>query len=265
MFKTAVPRRPPDTAMVAPEVTLTHLNRADGSATYTHNGYSVIGAVNGPIEVQRRDELPEEATIEVNVRPAIGVGSPRERHLETLLHSTLRSIILARQMPRSLVQLTLQVRSLPDQEASTGVNSMLTLLPHLLHTSLLALISASIPLSTTLAALVVAIPSASEPLVSPTATQLMRAAPIKSVHVFAFSRNRRLLLNESEGAFTHEEWDEACEMAEDVCCGEEDGGGVRLGDAMDVDGEEGRENLEKWLRAVVRAKVEREQRWKKGP
>lgn len=63
--------------MVAPEVTLTHLNRADGSATYTHNGYSIIGAVNGPIEVQRRDEIPEEAAIEVNVRPAVGVGSMR--------------------------------------------------------------------------------------------------------------------------------------------------------------------------------------------
>ena len=63
------------TRMAAPEVTLTHLNRADGSATYTHNGYSIIGAVNGPIEVQRRDEQPEEATIEVNIRPAAGVGS----------------------------------------------------------------------------------------------------------------------------------------------------------------------------------------------
>lgn len=61
--------------MVVPEVTLTHLNRADGSATYTHNGYSIIGAVNGPIEVLRKDEMPEEATIEVNVRPAVGVGS----------------------------------------------------------------------------------------------------------------------------------------------------------------------------------------------
>lgn len=61
--------------MVFPEVTLTHLNRADGSATYTHNGFSIIGAVNGPIEVLRRDEMPEEATIEVNVRPAVGVGS----------------------------------------------------------------------------------------------------------------------------------------------------------------------------------------------
>ena len=54
--------------------TLSPLHRADGSATYTKNGYSVIAAVNGPIEVQRRDELPEEAAVDVAVRPAAGLG-----------------------------------------------------------------------------------------------------------------------------------------------------------------------------------------------
>ena len=62
---------------MAPEAVLSHLHRADGSATYTHNGYCIIGAVNGPIEVLRRDEMPEEATVEVNLRPAVGVGSMR--------------------------------------------------------------------------------------------------------------------------------------------------------------------------------------------
>ncbi|KAF2126347.1 hypothetical protein P153DRAFT_399133 [Dothidotthia symphoricarpi CBS 119687] len=253
--------------MVAPDVTLTHLNRADGSATYTHNGYSIIGAVNGPIEVQRRDEIPEEATIEVNVRPAFGVGSPKERHLETLLHNTLRSIILVRTIPRTLVQITLQVRSLPEEDASTGINTSLTILPHLLHSALLALLSASIPLSATVTSVLVAIPSAttrvSTPLLSPTANELLRAKPIRSVHVFAFSGDRRLLLNESDGAFSYEEWEEACEMAEGVCCGEEEEGGVKLDDeGMDIDGQEQGENLEKWLRGVVRKKVEYEQRWK---
>jgi hypothetical protein len=51
------------------------LHRADGSATYSANGYTVVGAINGPLEVQRRDELAEEAAVEVNIRPAIGVGS----------------------------------------------------------------------------------------------------------------------------------------------------------------------------------------------
>lgn len=50
------------------------LRRADGSASYFCNGYSVIAAINGPVEVQRRDELPEEAVVDVVVRPAIGVG-----------------------------------------------------------------------------------------------------------------------------------------------------------------------------------------------
>ncbi len=54
--------------------TLSPLHRADGSATYSINGYKVIAAVNGPIEVQRRDELPEEAAIDVTVRPASGLG-----------------------------------------------------------------------------------------------------------------------------------------------------------------------------------------------
>lgn len=69
------PRQSCRTTMSAPQASLSDLRRADGSATFSQNGYSVLCAVNGPLEVQRRDELPEEAAIEVNVRPASGVGS----------------------------------------------------------------------------------------------------------------------------------------------------------------------------------------------
>ncbi|KAL6709211.1 exosome non-catalytic core subunit rrp46 [Coniothyrium glycines] len=254
--------------MAAPHATLTHLHRADGSATYAHNGYALIGAVNGPIEVLRRDERPDEATIEVNVRPPAGVGSPRERHLETLVHNTLHGIVLARLIPRTLVQVTLQVRSLPEQDESTGLDTSLTLLPHLLHTAVLALLSASIPLSTVLTSTLIAIPSQGPLLVSPTADQLLRAKPIRSVHVFAFSASNKLLLNESHGDFSYDEWAEACQVAEQVCFGdseEDDEGGVRL-DGMDLDlaaqGQAQSDNLDKWLRSVVQRKVEHEQRWK---
>lgn len=80
-----------------------------------------------------------------------------------------------------------------------------------------------------------------------------------SLHVFAFSGDNRLLLAESDGAFGYDEWDEACEVAEEACCKT---GGVDLGEGMEVDGAEG--NLEDWLRKVVRKKVEHEQRWKKA-
>jgi exosome complex component RRP46 len=62
------------TASHDPEALLSHLHGADGSATFSYAGYTVVGSVNGPIEVQRRDELPEEAAVDVIVRPAAGVG-----------------------------------------------------------------------------------------------------------------------------------------------------------------------------------------------
>jgi exosome complex component RRP46 len=91
------------------------------------------------------------------------------------------------------------------------------------------------------------------------------------MHAFAFSGTgeRKMLLSESEGKFSYEEWNEACQMAEEACRGDndddEDEGGVRLeagGEAMDIDAQAEGEHLEKWLRSVVRRKVEYEQRWK---
>lgn len=73
-----------------------------------------------------------------------------------------------------------------------------------------------------------------------------------------------MILNESDGKFSYDEWNEASEVAESVCCGEKEEGGVQLsegeGEGMDID--EPSESLEKWLREVARRKVEWEQRWK---
>lgn len=73
--------------------TLGTLHKADGSATYSCNGFSVIGGVNGPVEVQRRDELPQEALIDVVVRPVAGVGGI-ESVLKFRLSTRLADLIL---------------------------------------------------------------------------------------------------------------------------------------------------------------------------
>ncbi|KAF2809050.1 uncharacterized protein BDZ99DRAFT_477528 [Mytilinidion resinicola] len=242
---------------MAPQALLSPLHQADGSATYSANGYSVIGAVNGPVEVSRRDELPEEAAIEVIVRPAAGVGSPRERHLESLLRTTLQHIILTRAHPRTLIQLTLQITSLPDEESAGDGSALsyssLPLLPPLLTTALLALLSASIPLSTTLAAALVAISATGKIKCAPTAAEMVRAGPgVSSLHVFAFSAGRALVLAESEGDFEFGAWEEACAVAEEACCERVAG--------MEVDGEAG--NGQAFLRGVVEGKVGREMRWR---
>ena len=53
-------------------VTLDALPHADGSAQFSAQGITVLAAVNGPLEILRRDELPDEATIDVSVRPSAG-------------------------------------------------------------------------------------------------------------------------------------------------------------------------------------------------
>lgn len=57
-----------------PSVTFAALPHANGSADYEYCGYKVLATVNGPIEPQRRDELPEEAFLEVHVRESSGSG-----------------------------------------------------------------------------------------------------------------------------------------------------------------------------------------------
>jgi exosome complex component RRP46 len=63
--------------MAPPTAELSHLPKADGSANFAFGGYTITAAVNGPVEAQRRDENPFEALVDVNVRPAAGVGGKR--------------------------------------------------------------------------------------------------------------------------------------------------------------------------------------------
>lgn len=76
--------------------TLGTLDTADGSATYSCNGFSVIGGVNGPVEVSRRDELPQEALIDVVIRPVAGVGGIKSV-LKFRLSTFLADITLKRE------------------------------------------------------------------------------------------------------------------------------------------------------------------------
>jgi exosome complex component RRP46 len=106
---------------MAVQTALHPLNRAGGSATYASpNGYSILAAVNGPVEVQRRDELPEEAHIEVNVRPHDSVGQVKERHLEMIIANVLRDVVFVQMFPRQMVQLTLQMLRVPVDDNATG-------------------------------------------------------------------------------------------------------------------------------------------------
>ena len=186
------------------ELTTHPLIRADGSATFSSNLFTILAAVNGPVEVQRRDELPEEAAVEVNIRPSSGVGGPRERWMETVIASLLRSLLLVHLHPRTLVQVTLQVTREPVLKLKRGVLDV-AIIPAFANAAFLALVDAALPLEETMVAALGCFTSEGELVLEPTEKQLVGC---KSVHAMAYNLHGGLLLNESAGDFGVEEWEQ---------------------------------------------------------
>nr|OQO23653.1 hypothetical protein B0A51_11338 [Rachicladosporium sp. CCFEE 5018] len=196
-----------------PHITTSPLQRADGSATFTSNLYSILAGVNGPVEVQRRDELPEEAYIEVNIRPGSGVGTPRERHLESIVALVLRSVILVHLHPRMLIQVTLQVLQEPSEKLMKGKGEV-ALLPSLLNAAFLALVDGGIPLETTMSAVLVAVDAAGGVVAEPSTKELLAC---KSVHALAYDMQGEMLLDQSTGAFDMGIWEGVAEVTSQRC------------------------------------------------
>ena len=101
--------------MVGHTASLSNLSRPDGSASYKcpTTGYDVLGAVNAPVELPaRRDALkPEEATVEVFVKPGNATAGVGERYVEGILRSVLGKVILGRErgFPRRGIVITLAI------------------------------------------------------------------------------------------------------------------------------------------------------------
>ncbi|KAL8867310.1 MAG: hypothetical protein Q9174_005746 [Haloplaca sp. 1 TL-2023] len=239
-------------------IALSHLHRADGSATYSANGYSVIAAVNGPVEIQRRDELPEEAAIDVAIRPATSVGGVRERNLESIVEKTLSQIIITSAHPRTLIQVVLQVVSTPEGADKLHQSaSNLPLLPALLQSSVLALLTTSLPLYATLTSVLIAISQHGEVVKNPSPKGVEEAT---SLHVLSFESHGELLVSQSEGAFSIDTWEQVYDKAEEICRG----GSLKTTDmSEDVDmGSPDTDDLEAELKAAMRDKNSRDQRWR---
>ncbi|KAF5676931.1 RRP46-like protein [Fusarium heterosporum] len=244
-----------------PAAELSHLAKADGSATFSYAGYAVIAAVNGPVEAQRRDENAFEALVDVIVRPAAGVGGTRERQLEKIMQAALRQLIPVRDYPRCVIQITLQVAETPENAYVNAklVQAQLNLpiIPALLHTAILGLLTAAIPLKTIAAATLLAIPEeeGKDVIVDPTAVDIDHA---KSVHVLAFTSPETLLLSESEGAFSPDEWAKVLELGQRICCEHQKPG---FDTAMSGDDVESK-SIRQFIRSAMEAKVAEDLYWK---
>ncbi|KAM0667618.1 hypothetical protein ACQRIU_003483 [Beauveria bassiana] len=252
-----------------PRAELAPLPKADGSATYSYSGYTVTGAVNGPIEAQRRDENPFEALIDVNVRPAAGVGGTAERLLESILQRALRQLIPVRNFPRSMIQITLQVTETPENAyANTKVVQAqlnLAIIPALLHAAILSLLTAAIPLKTIATAVTLAVPSddgggsgsSSNIVVDPSARE---ADTARSLHVLGYTADNELLLAESQGAFSVDEWEAVLQTGQQACCR---AARQELGeDTAMADGGLEAPSIRAFVRSVMETKIAEDFAWK---
>ncbi|KAL8942599.1 MAG: hypothetical protein Q9216_001581 [Gyalolechia sp. 2 TL-2023] len=242
-------------------ITVSPLHRADGSASYSCNGYSVIAAVNGPVEVQRKDEIPEEATIDVVLRPAVGVGAVRERHLESIVEKALRQVIIVSAHPRTLIQITLQIVATPAENSGSGAlhqsHPNLSLLPALLQSSMLALLVASIPLAMVLTSTLIAVSARGELLRDPQPHAIKEAT---SMHLFGFSSLGDLAVAESEGTFSIDTWEQASNYAEQLCRGSASTDIDQTGDVNMASSHH--DSLENAIKSVMEQKNAKKDRWK---
>jgi hypothetical protein len=115
--------------MVGTTVSLSQLNRADGSATYKcpATGYNILAAVNGPVELpaRRADLKPEESTVEVFVKPGTTTPGVGEKYVEYILRSVLEKIVLGREkgFARRGVVLTLNIVGGENVERGDSVST----------------------------------------------------------------------------------------------------------------------------------------------
>ena len=138
--------------------------------------------------------------------------------------------------PRSLIQVTLQITAVPDEDATSGrpnqaasvcdkptvrdckdthsKEQMLYLLPPLLNAAMLALLSTSISLTMTMTSVFLAVDSGGSIIDSP---QLRTLENASSIHALAFSLQGELLMVQSEGSFDLPTWEIITDMAQSKC------------------------------------------------
>jgi exosome complex component RRP46 len=231
---TLPPEHPPTTSpnmasqvMGAPPRVMLHtLASADGSATYISpdGGYKILAGVNYPVEVPyRSDELADSTFVEVNLRPHNGVGMVKERHVEQLIKRTLQAVIFGQETPRTMLQITLQVMSVENDESLPGGikgggqgETYLDMLAAALNAAVLGSLDAGVQMRTMVGATVIGLTRDGQVVVSPGVLQRKRCS---SLHVFAFNKQGKTLLMESEGKFNMPDWKQADQIARSVVLG----------------------------------------------
>lgn len=129
-------------------------------------------------------------------------------------------------------------------------------MPALLHASVLGLLTAAIPLKGIATAVALALPVQGDIIADPDTRQ---AETAESLHVLGFTSDNELLLAESEGSFTQEEWNSVLDAGQRICTrsASRDGDDATMG-YSGVDSP----SVKDFIRAAMEAKVAEDLQWK---
>ena len=84
------------------------LNRADGSARFSHADSCVLASVLGPAGVQKRQEIVNRAAVEVVFKPVSGGPGALEKDMEAVIRQIVDAAVMTHLHPRTLIRVVIQ-------------------------------------------------------------------------------------------------------------------------------------------------------------
>ncbi|XP_067412769.1 exosome complex component RRP46 [Emydura macquarii macquarii] len=168
------------------------LGRPDGSATFLQGDTSVLAGLYGPAEVKVSKEMYDKATVEVLLKPKVGLPGVFEKNREQLIRKTCEAVILGTLHPRTSITIVLQV-----------ISDAGSLLACCLNAACMGLMDAGLPMKSLFCGVTCALDAAGAIILDPTAKQ---EKEVRAVLTFAISSvERRVLMSTTKGTCSVEE------------------------------------------------------------
>nr|XP_028598011.1 exosome complex component RRP46 isoform X2 [Podarcis muralis] len=153
---------------------------------------SVLVGVYGPTEVKVSKEIYDKATLEVLLRPKVGLPGVYERSREQMIKKTCEAVVLGTLHPRSSITVVLQV-----------VTDAGSLLASCLNATCVGLMDAGLPMKSLFCGVTCALDADGNITLDPTAKQEKEA---QSILTFAIdSTEKKVLMSSTKGTCSVEQ------------------------------------------------------------
>ncbi|XP_038642152.1 exosome complex component RRP46 [Scyliorhinus canicula] len=168
------------------------LSRPDGSACFMQGDTTILAAVYGPAEVKVSKEIFDKATLDVLLKPKVGLPGVAEKSKEQMIRNTCEATILTALHPRSSITIVLQV-----------IHDSGSLLSCCLNAACMALMDAGLPMRSVFCGITCVIDSNREILLDPTTKMEKEAAAVLTFSID--SVEKQLLMSSTKGTYSVEE------------------------------------------------------------